>query len=401
MIFKYIRNFIGPREMNSRLKETLLLSLFFTCNTIFAGPICQNEQIISQTFENGSKWEFCWEHKNKEGIILKEMFFTTPDGLERKVLKEISLAQIHVAFDDNSHQVFHIDEFGLGGNNLQNLSSAQCNNGQFQIVDDKNVLCIQVNNRGYIYKDYDEKKQGQLLDIYSQSNTDGYTWIIRWQLHDDGTIEPSIGATGTLHTFGTNTNYGDAIGNSGSIAIASAINYFWRIHFDIAENGTNDVVEEFNVTPSADGSEKNLSVTQLSIETGRTIDQQLKRSWRVRDGIIANDDGHPVSYHLEPLNTGYQYNGHDGQEWAQSDLYITQFNVCERFVTNNPGNEGCLSDITGFLDEQNINGADIVIWYGINYHHFPRDEDLPYMPTRWDNFQLIPRDWTATSPMTF
>ncbi len=386
--------------MNNRLKTVLVFSLFFAYKATIAAPICQSGQKISQTFVNGSKWELCWEHKDKQGIILKEIFFTTPAGLERKVLKEASVAQIHVAFDDASHRVFHLDDYGLGGDSLQNLANSQCTNGQLLAVGAKNVLCYHVIERGYLYKDYNAQKQGHLLDIYSQSNTDGYSWIIRWQFHDDGTIEPVIGATGSLNTFSTNTNFGDAVGTTGEIAVASTINYFWRLDFDIAGNGANDVIDEFIVSPSSNGSEKNLSVNLLSVETGRTVNQQLKRSWRVRDGSVTNSDGHPVSYHLEPFHTGYQYNGRSDEAWAQNDLYVTKYNICERFIANNPTNEGCTNNVTGYLNGQNINGADIVVWYGMSYHHFPRDEDKPYMPTRWDSFQLIPRDWTSTSPMS-
>ncbi len=385
--------------MNSRLKTVLIVSLFFSCKAVLAAPVCQNGQLISQTFENGSKWELCWEHNNKAGIIFKEIYFTTPANLERKVLKEASLAQIHVAFDDGSRRVFHLDDFGLGGDNMQGLASSQCSNGQLLTIGSKNALCTQVVERGYIYKDYSEQKQGHLLDIYSQSNTDGYSWIIRWQFHDDGTIEPTIGATGSLYTFGTNANFGDPVGTTGEIAVASAINYFWRLDFDIAGNGANDIAEEFIVSPSANGSEKTLTVNSLSSETGRKVDQQLKRSWRVRDGSVTNTDGHPVSYHLEPLHAGYQYSGRSDEAWAENDIYFTKHNTCERYITNNQNNEGCANNINGFSNGQNINGADIVVWYGLSYHHFPRDEDQPYMPTRWDSFQLIPRDWTSASPM--
>jgi primary-amine oxidase len=343
----------------------------------------------------------CWEHQNEAGILLQDIYFTTPGGLERKVLKEVSLAQIHVAYDDGSLRVFHIADYGLGGSNLQNMASSQCQNGQLLTVGASNALCRRVEDRGYVYKDYSEKVQGQLLNLYSQSNTDGYTWLVRWQFYDDGTIEPMVGATGSLNKFGSNPNYGDAVGTSGAVAIASAINYFWRLDFDIAGNGANDLVEEFNISPTNSGSEKSLAVSSLTSETGRVVDRQLKRSWRVRDSSVNNSDGHPVSYHLEALHAGYNYSGRSDEAWAQSDIYVTQYDSCERFIANNPTTNGCADSITGFLDNQNTNGADIVIWYGLTYHHFPRDEDQPYMPTRWDGFQIVPRDWTATSSIAF
>ena len=310
------------------------------------------------------------------------------------------MAQIHVAYDDGSLRVFHITDYGLGGNNLQDLNTLQCLNGQRLLSGTKHVLCQRVEDRGYLYKDYGSKKQGQLLDLYSQSNTDGYTWMVRWQFYDDGTIEPLIGATGALNKFGNNSDYGDEAGTSGNIAVASVINYFWRLDFDIAGNGANDIVEEFNISPVNNGS-KSLAISRLTTETGRQVDLQLKRSWRVRDASVTNADGHPVSYHLEALHAGYNYSGRSDEAWAQNDFYVTRNDSCERFVANNPTAGGCANGLTGFLNGQNTDGADVVIWYGLTYHHFPRDEDLPYIPTRWDGFQLLPRDWTATSPVVF
>ena len=92
--------------MNSKFKVIIFSGLLVKCFPLLAGPICQTDQLISETFVNGSKWELCWETDIREGIIFKDIFYTTPDGLERKVLKEASLAQIHVSFDDGNHRVF-------------------------------------------------------------------------------------------------------------------------------------------------------------------------------------------------------------------------------------------------------------------------------------------------------
>ncbi len=385
--------------MKNGLSVVFTLVAMFLGKLVIAGPSCQTGQLISQTFTNGAQWALCWEHSSLEGILLKDLFFTTPAGLERKVLKEASLAQIHVAFDDGSLRVYHISEYGLGGNNLENLHSTQCQNGQRLMVGSIHALCQRVEDRSYLFKDSGTQKQAQLLDLYSQSNTDGYTWLVRWQLYDDGTIEPLIGVTGALNNFGSDTSYGDETGVSGTVAVAAAINYFWRLDFDIAGNGANDVVEEFNVTPTNNGSNKSLSISRLTTETGRQLDMQLKRSWRVRDGNVTNNDGHPVSYHLEALHAGYNYSGRSDEPWAGNDFYVTQNNSCERLIENNSTTGGCAAGLTNYINGQNTDGADIVIWYGLTYHHFPRDEDLPYIPTHWDGFQLLPRDWTATSPV--
>ena len=73
--------------MNTRIRIALASTLLLICGTVLAGPSCQTGQLISQTFNNGSKWEMCWEHKIQEGILLKELFFTTPGGTRTESLE--------------------------------------------------------------------------------------------------------------------------------------------------------------------------------------------------------------------------------------------------------------------------------------------------------------------------
>ena len=68
----------------------------------------------------------CWEHRNREGIIFYDVYYTSPDGTQRKVLAQAGLAQVHVPYDDNSSRYHDISDYGLGGSYLDDLDSSDC-----------------------------------------------------------------------------------------------------------------------------------------------------------------------------------------------------------------------------------------------------------------------------------
>ena len=365
---------------------------------------CSGEELVDVTLPGGSQWQLCWELLDQEGVVLKEVAFKTPGGSLRSVLKEASLAQINVAYDDGSPSQHHVTDLPNGGGlgiNAHTLSAQDCVNGSLRTHLATAVLCVTTKPRGYAYKSYATVKQGNMLVLESRATVGANSYIVRWQLYDDGSFEPKVGLSGTLPKIGTNAAYGWPLDASNRIGIAFNTSYFWRLDFDLAVDGSNESVEEFTVTPSADRLTKSLSVATLSSETSRQVDPDVKRSWRIRDiaSGVTNSDGRSISYHIEPLHTAHRYTGAASETWAQNDIFFTRYKACERFVVDNPTTGGCSADMTGFIDGESINSSDIVLWYKLNYHHLPRSEDEPAIQMHWDSFIVVPRDWTATNPL--
>lgn len=377
----------------------VLFALVINRNRIFAqSAACSGNSLINANFSTGGRWQMCWEERPEAGIVLSDIFYTTPNGTTRKVLEEAGLAQIHVPYHDNGARQHQLTETGLGGAALDNLTAQDCPNGSLISNGSKNLLCQTIEDRNYIYKYYTAEKLGQALALHSVSHVGEQTYVVLWRFYDDGTIEPAIATSGQIERFGTNSQYGWDMDGTGRIGIGNVNNYYWRLDFDLANNGSNDRVQEIQINNS--GSVKNMTRNYLNSETARQVNPDTKRSWRIVDGSVTNSDGHPISYHLEPLHAGYNYRGPSYEPWTQNDIFFTQDNACEQFVSQNPTAGGCGSDVTDFVNGQSINGADIVMWYGITYHQLPRSEDEPYRNVHWDSFFLVPRDWTATAEIT-
>jgi len=390
--------------MNHKIYRVALTGVFLCVLTslfIFSPKPLLAQGCIQETLPTDGRWELCWEHRDQEGIVFTDIYYVTQANMKRKVLKEASIAQIHTPYDDNSSRNHYVTSPGLGGAQLVELSNSNCPNGTLIQHNGTNVLCQMVEGRGYIYKYVTNQRNGYYLTLFSVSKIGGQHFIVRWRFYDDGTIEPSIGSTGVVDRRSTDARYGWPIQNSSDIGVGYVNSYYWRLNFDIGANGANDIVEEFNVDSIDSGSKKSLSVTKITSETGRSVDAQQKRSWRVRDGSITNSDGHSVSYHLEPMTVGNRYVGPSNEPWTANDIFFTKSRTCERFVSQNPTAGGCGADISQFMNGENIDSDEIVLWYRVSYHHLPRSEYQPYIPVHWDGFMLLPRDWTAETPIAF
>lgn len=364
-----------------------------------AGTDCSAPYLVDKSFSNGARWQLCWEQRNLDGIVLRKVYFTPPGGTQTQVLALASISQVHVPYDDNSARFHDITDDGFGNENLSDLTPAECPGGTLLKDGAKDVICQQTQLRGHATKGLGVQEQGEWLSLFSVSTSGEYNYIPVWRFLDDGSIEMEMGATGKLQRFTTTAGYGWPVRADGTLGTSHIHNYYWRLDFDLGEKADDDVVEEFNymvesgtVTPR-----RVLGVTALTTEAGRSIARQSMRSWRIRDGALTSSQGRPISYQLEPMAINHRDVGPANEPWTANDFYVTKYNECEKYVSHNPQINGCGNNLADFVNGQSLSGADLVLWYGVTFHHIPRDEDEIYMHAHWDGFRLVPRDWMATN----
>lgn len=362
---------------------------------------CGSLHELSYTMRNGSLWEMCWEVKEQEGIVLSNITYTPPAPFNtpRLVLKQASLGQIHVAYDSGSPRYNFVSDEGLGGDNLLDLAPADCPDGNLLTDNAKDVVCLAERARGYVYKQASASvhPQGTQLNFTSISRP-GSTYLVDWIFVDDGAILPAVGLTGELSELDTTAEHGWPIGpGNTNYAESSTHNYFWRLDFDIA-GSTNDFVETMEFTNSGSAA-RPVSRTTLTTEGGLLYNPLLSRSWRVVDSVLTNTDNHQLSYHILP-NADHIFRGTAAEPFTNFDLYVTKYNACEQFASNNPTAGGCGANLAQFANGESLANQDVVVWVRGTYHHVPRDEDAPYLSTRWSKLTLYPHDMTASNPLT-
>lgn len=360
---------------------------------------CSASNLVDVTLSTGARWQMCWETRTLEGIVLHDITYTAPGQPARMVLAQANLAQVHVPYDDNGARFHDLSDYGLGGGNLNDLTPGDCPNGTLIRDGTKDVLCQQIQAAGYGYKYYATQQQSYALNLFSVSHIGQYNYIPELHFYDNGVIEFGVGATGQLQRFGTNSVYGWPM-NSGntSYGISHMHNYYWRLDFDINGTPNDDQVEEIEFTPNGTRDLITIGRTPFTTEAARSVSPLTFRSWRVRDTAVNNADGHAISYHLE-AEPQHLYHGPSYEPFTQNELYLTVNKTCEKFVSHNPTTGGCGGDVSAFVNGESLNGADLVVWYGLSFHHLARDEDQNYMPVHWSNFVIVPRDWSATNPM--
>lgn len=354
-------------------------------------------QSLRKTFASGATWDFCWNIREQEGLVLSQVHYQAPYGTYRRVLGEASLSQIQGTFDDALvDATFITTQLGLGGNNSLTLTAQDCPAGNLQTQNSRAVLCTRTLQTGYLYKYEAKQRQSERYDISATSKIGSRTYTLRWSFYENGTIEPAIGLSGSLPSVNTSAAaFGWPLNAQGSIASSFLDHYLWRLDFDLDSTASNDVVEEMTSTPSADKLRKTRALSVISTEAGRRLEPEIKRFWRVRDGAIRNSNGLGyISYEIIPNSYDQSRANPSNDAWLSNDIWFTTFKSCERFAANNTS-ASCGNALHQFTNNENLNQADVVVWYKQSQHVLPRGEDSNLIGTRWSIFQLVPRDWNA------
>ncbi len=152
--------------------------------------------------------------------------------------------------------------------------------------------------------------------------------------------------------------------------------------------------------PDATASTRTTTITPFTVEAAADIAPSRLRSWRIREaaGGATNAHGHLIGYELVPLESGHRDEGPSFEPFTHDDFYVTRYSACEQFASHNNQLLGCGDHLQDFVSGQSIDGEDIVAWYGMTFHHIPRDEDEAHMHAHWNGFRLEPRDWSDATP---
>jgi primary-amine oxidase len=356
---------------------------------------------------NGARWELCWENdpQNKKGLVLNQVTLTPKTGPRTLILERAALAQVLVAYDNNTvnqHLVSDANNAGAGLP-LKTLSAADCPGGSVLA----GSLCKMIVPRGYAWRGSGQI-QGESLIIFGVSAAaGGGTYIHQWVFDDAGTIHAMLGVSGPLdpsHDPAVATATSWPIGSIASTRYATNRFHtaYWRLDFALGGQA-DDLFQRLDYTPdSIDNYLINQTITNITLEGNFNtlgdkfnISPTAQRFWVVRDANIRNTAGRNISFQIVPQHT-LLHRGRDA--FTSFDVYATQNKSCEQFASDNPtANPVCGTGLTQFVNNDPI--TDLVVWVGTTWHQVPRAEDGLNTQTHWQGFFLAPRDLTATSPL--
>ncbi len=132
-----------------------------------------------------------------------------------------------------------------------------------------------------------------------------------------------------------------------------------------------------------------MEVKPIVTESLLTVARDDFRGWRVVDQSGAG-------YYLDPQNSGYQTVS-SSYNWAKFDLAVTAYNSCEHLAHDNNVN-ACENNLDEFTNGEALDGQAPVLWYTQSRIYRPRTEDNPVISSVHTEFELLPFEWTASSP---
>lgn len=390
--------------MNTKTRRQFIAALLLLGSSSyltpsFAAEFCSDEYYINVTLSNGARWDMCWEQRNREGIVLHKVHYTPKAGQRRLILSNANLAQIHVPYDDNGARYHDISDYGLGGSYMVDLRQTDCPSGKLLNFGQRPVICEQVSPSDHGFRYQHEQVKTEALSIFSVSRVGAYHYIPMWRFYEDGAIEPAVGATGALQRFNDASaeDQGWLIADN-KVGLGHVHNFFWKLDFDLAGSSQDDVVEELNLQEQ--GERSVLQRTELTTEVGRSVNPATARRWLVRDAEQKNTEGQALAYEIRLPQSEQQDIGPDSETFTREDIYFTTFQDCELYASHNPRLEGCADSLYGFVNHEDLRGADLVVWPSTTFYHMPRAEDVPFMDAHWSYISLIPRDWHARHPLS-
>lgn len=363
---------------------------------------CAQGESMEHSFSSGATWNFCAVLDEHHALELQNIHYQAPGDSSRQVLQHLHLGQVLLHYHDRLSADVLISDNKLGGDALKSLNESLCGGTLHTFDFEQANICTYVRDTGLMAK-YNLRPglQGQQYRIYSVSQYQGLTFKVQIGLSEDGRIAPSVTLSGQASRTTNNSLYGNSLVNPLSnqtlISTQASVLYTWRMAFSLNDDEQNDAVEEFNfkLEPSL-GSRRPMQVTQLSTETLRKKNRDQFRGWRVKD---INGSG----YYLDPQNSGFSFTDRKNN-WAQFDLAITAFDTCERHSRigddrANVNNEyECGGSIDDFISGEPLSNRNPVLWYSMNRVFRPKAEDYPVISSMQVEFEIIPFDWTPTSP---
>lgn len=374
-----------------------LFSAGCTGNYALAEEACTEDYTINTTLPNGGQWTLCWEHNLRNGISLHHIAYQPKNGARQAILYRAELAQVHVPYDDNGARYHDISDYGFGERNMLGLDKKECPNGNLILYAGKPIICQQVLPRGEELRYQDQNVQGYKLSLFSISQIGSYDYIPRWEFFDNGSIELSVGATGTLQRFatGSQSDVGWPI-TPDKIGLSHLHNFFWRLDFDLAGNGANDTIEEINFARDSGGLKAKHE--PILLETGRDVNPETMRTWIVADKALKNAANAPIAYEIQLYQSGQRDIGPDEEAFTKHDIYFTKAKECERFASHNIDVDVCAKDLSTYINNESLE-EDIIVWPTTSFYHIPRAEDAPNMNVHWSGIRLKPFDWHDTNPL--
>jgi primary-amine oxidase len=270
-------------------------------------------------------------------------------------------------------------------------------------------------------------RPGRELVLRSAAAIGNYDYLMDWRFHQDGTIEVAVGATGVIETKSTTQK--NAADHAADHAGADAPADYGQFVADNTVGVNHDHFFSFRLDMDVDGPANSFMADRM-VQKLLPNDSMRKSIWVVEHSVAAREKDAIMDIHLErpsmwlfinpnvkgPLGypTGYEIMAGATAKslllpddppqklgaFSEHQFWVTPYDPAQRYAAGTYPTSSKGTDGLAVWTQANrpIENTDLVGWYTLGFHHMPRVEDWPVMPTMWHSFQIRPFNFFAANP---
>jgi primary-amine oxidase len=228
-----------------------------------------------------------------------------------------------------------------------------------------------------------------------------YDYIIDWVLTPVGAIRIDVGATGidAVKAVAAGKGEGELIASN---RVGVDHDHFLSFRLDLDIDGPTNTLVRRRLMPDNAGHwhPADLPVTREgALGAGMQDGPEI---WRVVDPTATNAlGGHPAyELRLDHTATSLLPAGSPAQRraaFSAAPLWVTAYDRTELYAAGAYLGNG--AGLPAFAAKRRpVEGADIVLWPTLGFHHLPRPEDWPVLPVMWHSVSLVPDGFFDRNP---
>ena len=227
-----------------------------------------------------------------------------------------------------------------------------------------------------------------------------YDYIVDWVLNPAGAIRIDVGATGidAVKAVAADNRGGETIAPD---RVGVDHDHFLSFRLDLDIDGTtNTLVRRHLMRDGGKWRPVDEPVTREGpLGTGM---QDAPDAWRVENPNLTNSLGRHPGYelHADHQATSMLPADDPAQEragFSAAPLWVTAYDRSELYAAGLYLGKG--GGLPAYVTKKRpVEGADIVLWPTIGFHHVPRPEDWPVLPTMWHSLSLVPDGFFDRNP---
>lgn len=260
------------------------------------------------------------------------------------------------------------------------------------------------------------------LVVRSASEVGNYDYLIDYVFQQDGTIRVAVGATGIDATKGVasksmkdvtaadDTRFGTLVAPN---IVAPFHSHFFNFRLDLDIDGAQNEFMRETFVPRRNPNGPRKSYWSLDREMPATeksartkidpaapallafVNPNVESALGHHPGYMLDASGSYANSLLAPDDPPFRRNA-----YVAYQLWVTPYDANQQYAGGRYAMMSNGSDTLASWTERDrpIGNRDVVAWFTMGFHHVPRMEDWPVMPTHWSSFSLMPMNFFAINP---